>query len=80
MLTPIRLADLSLDISDEELRTIEDTAASGQISDETRDRIARIGRFLMRLGQFGREDAKVGGTVNEEILQGIWRATEHGDQ
>jgi hypothetical protein len=53
MLTPIRLADLSLDISDEELRTIEDTAASGQISDETRDRIARIGRFLMRLGQFG---------------------------
>jgi hypothetical protein len=30
MLTPIRLADLSLDISDEELRTIEDTAASGQ--------------------------------------------------
>jgi len=75
------LADLSLDIPDEKLRAIEDEAVSGQISDEARDRMARVARFLMGLSQFGGKDAIPGDRVTEEaVLQGIWLATAQQDQ
>src|SRR5262252_4127889 len=74
------LADLSLDIPDEKLRAIEEAAVSGQISDEARDRMARVARFLMALSQFGGKDAIPGDRVTEEaVLQGFWFATVHPD-
>jgi hypothetical protein len=62
-----RLLDLDLIPSTSDRAVIEATADT--MSQATRNRIARVGRFLTRVG----EVKKIGKTFTEEQLRSIWR-------
>jgi hypothetical protein len=65
------LLDLELIPSTSDRAVIEATA--GTMSQATLNRIARVGRFLTRVGQLAEADAEVGKTLTEDQLRSIWR-------
>jgi hypothetical protein len=66
-----RLLDLELIPSTSDRAVIE--AAADTMSQATLNRIARVGRFLTRVGKLAEADAKVGKTFTEGQLRSIWR-------
>lgn len=66
-----RLLDLEMILSASDRAVIEATADT--MSQATLNRIARVGRFLTRVGELAEADAKVGKTFTEEQLRIIWR-------
>jgi hypothetical protein len=66
-----RLLDLDLIPSASDRAAIEATADT--MSQATLNRIARVGRFLVRVGELAEADAKVGKTLTEDQLRSIWR-------
>jgi hypothetical protein len=66
-----RLLDLDLIPSASDRAAIEATADT--MSQATLNRIARVGRFLVRVGELAEADAKVCKTLTEDQLRSIWR-------
>ena len=58
----------------EEIACLEAMASSDELSDEMRNRIDRVGRFLQLLGSIVGSEQKVGDWTEEEVLR-IWRKT-----
>jgi hypothetical protein len=76
-----RILDLIMDPpTAAERAQLEADAMSGKMTDEVRDRIRRIGRYLERLGQFRKPEEVVEEELTEKQLRDIWRATERADQ
>jgi hypothetical protein len=67
-----RLLDLEMILSASDRAVIE--AKADTMSQATLNRLARVGRFLTRVGELlAEDDAKVGKTLTEDQLRSIWR-------